>query len=120
MTVLDRLLEIGLKCPCCKGEVYISRLETVDYRVRCAMCRCRGDLSHNEINAITSWLILTGGPVPGEIPPPDDWGRWCLVVDTWIFGGFTSFVVRPKSWMFWPSERTPEIITPWLGMEVER
>ena len=106
MTVLEKLLEVGLTCPVCGSEVYLSRQDTVAFRVRCSMCRCRGDLTHIDIDAFVSWIVLTGGPFTRYILPPPGMAVW-----VWEDTG--------EIWWFHPRYRISEIIRPWLEIKWE-
>ena len=106
MTIAEKLFEIGVKCPSCGGSVTcVGRLHNRFQMV----CHCGATggfpLEVGMRAALTSWLVLTGGPIPWSIEPPThDAPR--LTSDC----GKTYFLA--------PHQRTPEIIRPWLEEEI--
>jgi len=106
MIVFDKLLEIGVKCP--RGNALMcTKDDAHSYRLWCACCGMTpSDGAYTSmLGALTSWLVLTGGPIPWSIEPPThDAPR--LTSDC----GKTYFLA--------PHQRTPEIIRPWLEEEI--
>lgn len=124
MTIADKLLESGLHCPC-GGACRVN-----DNIVYCTVCGGQTDQYGSIIAALTAWLILTGGPVPGEVLPPvnvaiwmdfpgdviSEAGQYCgdVYIPNWD-GGTGAIFPEPLRW--WFLERTESIIRPWLESE---
>jgi antibiotic biosynthesis monooxygenase (ABM) superfamily enzyme len=134
MTRAEKLLPV-LYCPC-GGEMKVDEDEPL-MMITCSHCEASlfydpRSVKRDEllVRMLTDWLVLTGGPVPGEFVPPLStafpnsisvavplsphtryWDR-----GTWMYqNGAVS--VSPVTWYF--ITRNPEIINPWLAEEVE-
>jgi hypothetical protein len=130
MTILDKLLEVGLKCPC-GGKVRVFQQPTFDTNIEvfCGTCHAATGVYKSSIDALTAWDVLTGGPVPGEVRPPRScevlgvWsdGQRILVSwwgDSWHYdnGHLTITIKRPDiGWYF--IDRNPAVIRSWLEEE---
>ena len=133
MTVAEKLLELGIRCPC-GGEVDVIKYigDPLCYGMRCHKCGSMTGEEYGELveETLTAWLILTGGPVPGEVPPPmwsdratvavflvDAGGVACYMNGTgWRYAVDLAQCNTPGSdWYF--IDRDESIIRPWLESE---
>ena len=129
MTVLDALLDKGLTCPVC-GETLVIGFNLQQGHIKCETCEYRFEYTYHSRNAselIVAWLVLTGGPIPGSIPPPEnqtysvfynmDWWRLEWRFTRWV--GLNGDTIQPKCWMLMPRQRTIEGVTEWLGRKID-
>jgi len=123
MTITDKLLAEGLTCPC--G----GRVDIVEFKIQheivpiCAECGGGFAVAFNEnhtLELLAAWLVLTGGPVPGSVKPPNNMWRRDLkanyVGPEWAYGSY--FEDEVEMYMLTAGERTVPIITEWLQREV--
>ena len=128
MTILDKLLEVGLKCPC-GGKVEIFYPENgveKDLDIYCETCSANIGPGMSTLDALTAWLVLTGGPVPGKIKPPasvdvlsTDLGDVVVFVNDHWYYALDKVPFRCDNsdrWYF--IDRNPDIIRAWLEEEV--
>ena len=94
MTNAEYLVD-KLTCPVCGGRVQMVLTENHGGWIGCCATITYDD-DHSAEGLMLEWLILTGGPIPGEVP---------------MFGGTTS----SKPWYLISKHRTEEVIRPWLG-----
>jgi len=129
VTTIDKLLEVGLVCPCggkATHEFFDRGTHDVDFFIRCIGCGyefCGSDY----IEVIARLLVLTGGPISGSIPPPDVKCRYLTPTGTNMFDTATQWDwdisvkagVTPGPYMLWPAQRTLPLVTEWLETEYE-
>lgn len=140
MTRTDKLLDIGLRCPC-GGKVYhryeLNGWEESLYCTNCVDIRYRyrigGWTTEKKVAMLTDWFVLTGGPIPGEIHPPNDLECPGTSICVLSKGHLIYWESKPSRWIHipsnWPTndpdegwyflDRNPEIIRPWLEEEID-
>jgi hypothetical protein len=135
MTILDKLIEVGLKCPCggpvkifhYKNGVEVHQGSMLD--IYCPTCSANIGPSMSTLDALTARLVLTGGPVPGEVRPP----RSCEVLGVWSDGqrilvswwgdswhydnGHLTITIKPPDIGWYFIDRNPAVIRLWLEEE---
>lgn len=135
MTVLDKLLKFGLRCPC-GGEVLVMTEPGDPGMLYCSRCYAAHPPEFESmLDAMVAWLVLTGGPIPGEVPPPlwkavidrDTGHRWWYGQDDefshdgWDFAEDMEVYARdaaiPVGWYF--VKRDLDTIRAWLTSKIE-
>ena len=135
MTIADKLLEIGLTCPCGGRAEMFDYQENehspiVDY-IEC--CDCGASTGVIVDHALTAWLVLTGGPVPEGILPPlctyvlRFWRDKAAAVAEYKYynGQYGWWTMHSESmphiWSsWWWIERNPDTIRKWLSQPWEK
>jgi len=127
MTVAEYLAD-HLRCPC-GGELSIAwSLVGLNYcDVDCRDCGAHM-LQETTIDALTAWLLLTGGPIPPDVNPPHRVPREKRAREILYESGISTqgvdwqvdnMVAAIVGWYFRADERTPEIIRPWIEQEMK-
>lgn len=119
MKIYEKLLE-NLRCPCGgRDKLYFDAEIGL---IVCRNCDYRIDVPKviTPIELLARHYIVTGGPIPGEIPPPHlrgymremDDGEWM------VWGAEVAHECDARAYMLPKAERTRETLLPWLDTEV--
>jgi hypothetical protein len=131
MIVAEKLIEVGIQCPCGSRTEIAQINRDQCWRLVCINgCESLTKLYYSKMELLTAWFILTGGPVPGEIKPPIL--SYDLSISV-ILGGIVCYYDhRDNHWSIPYSntkvddhlcwyfvDRSKGIIRPWLESKIE-
>jgi len=120
MTIAEKLFEIGVKCQACGRTVTCTSRLHNRFQMVCH-CGATGGfpLEVGMRAALTSWLVLTGGPIPAAVPPPE--GGYHLYTGRGKDGGYLEGFAdggEIAEYYLPPYQRTHTIILEWLESEI--